>query len=265
MHILDRIVINKRKEIVRSIKDVPVRDLEQRPLFQRDCVSLAAALKRDAPGILAEFKRRSPSEKVINQNDAVNAVVKGYEAAAVSGISILTDSPFFGGSLSDLEEARAHTNLPLLRKDFMLDPYQVIEAKAFGADVILLIAAILDPAMIRTLSDLAHRLGMEVLLEVHDLDEFRTSFMEGIDMLGVNNRNLKTFEVSLQTSIDLAKVFKGNADTVLVSESGLKSPSAVQTLTQHGYSGFLIGTHFMKQDDPGKAAGQFIQNLRNED
>jgi len=265
MHILDRIVIEKRKEIARRKEEIPVLQLEQRKLYQRNCNSLAKALKQDAPGIIAEFKRRSPSESVINQIDDVHTVVNGYETAGASGLSILTDSQFFGGSLRDLEEARTHTDLPLLRKDFMLDPYQVFEAKAYGADVILLIAAILDQATIRALSDLAHRLGMEVLLEVHDLDEFRTSYKEGIELLGVNNRNLKTFEVSLQTSIDLAEAFDGKTDTVLVSESGLKSPSAVKTLSQHGYSGFLIGTHFMKQDDPGKAAGQFIQNLRHED
>lgn len=265
MHILDRIVIEKRKEIARRKGDNPQYKLEQCPLYQRNGISLARALKDDAPGIIAEYKRRSPSEKRINDKDSVQFVVKGYEAAGVSGLSILTDTPFFGGSLKDLEEARGVTNLPILRKDFMLDPYQVIEAKAYGADVILLIAAILDPDTIRALTDLTHQLGMEVLLEVHDLQEFRSSFIEGIDMLGVNNRNLKTFEVSLQTSIELAEEIGTNNTTVLVSESGLRNPEDVQSLNRYGYSGFLIGTHFMKQEEPGKAAQHFIKSIRHED
>ena len=264
MHILDRIVIEKRKEIAQRKSDFPLQQLEQSPLFGRSCTSLANALKHDAPGIIAEYKRRSPSEKEINQKDTIQEVVNGYETAGASGLSILTDRPFFGGSLEDLRAARALTGLPLLRKDFMLDPYQLVEAKAHGADVVLLIAAILDKETIISLTTLAHELGMEVLLEVHDREELIHSFIEEIDMLGVNNRNLKTFEVSLQTSIDLAREI-GMRDTVLVSESGLKDPQSVNQLHQYGYSGFLIGTHFMKQEDPAKTAAQFIQKLRDED
>lgn len=264
MHILDRIVIEKRKEIAQRKSDFPLQQLEQSPLFGRSCTSLANALKNDAPGIIAEYKRRSPSEKEINQKDTIQEVVNGYETAGASGLSILTDRPFFGGSLEDLRAARALTGLPLLRKDFMLDPYQLVEAKAHGADVVLLIAAILDKETIISLTTLAHELGMEVLLEVHDREELIHSFIEEIDMLGVNNRNLKTFEVSLQTSIDLAREI-GMRDTVLVSESGLKDPQSVNQLHQYGYSGFLIGTHFMKQEDPAKTAAQFIQKLRDED
>ena len=264
MHILERIVIEKRKEIAQRKGDVSIKQLEERAYFQRECRSLAVSLKENAPGVIAEFKRRSPSETVINDKDAICNIVPGYEAAGVSGLSILTDTPFFGGTLKDLVEARALTELPVLRKDFMLDPYQVYEAKAYGADAILLIAAILDPNTVQSLMALAHELGMEVLLEVHNREELERSYVEGIDMLGVNNRNLKTFEVALDTSIELAREIKKGGKTVLVSESGLKNPEDVRQLNQHGYSGFLIGTHFMKQEDPGKAAARFIKNLQDE-
>lgn len=264
MHILDRIVAEKKKELTRLKAEVPVAYLKERNSYQRSCVSLTASLKENPPGVIAEYKRRSPSEAEINSKDPIKLVVPAYEAAGAIGLSVLTDGPFFGGSLQDLEEARSLTGLPILRKDFMLDPYQLFEAKAYGADVILLIAAILEPGTIRSLADLAHELGMEVLLEVHDAMELKPDLMDSIDILGVNNRNLKTFEVSIKTSIDLAGMIPKESKTVLVSESGLKDPHSVRALSRHGFQGFLVGTHFMKQEDPGKTAAQFIKSIRHE-
>ena len=174
-------------------------------------------------------------------------------------MSVLTDGKYFGGSLDDLILARASSNLPLLRKEFIIDQYQIIEAKAYGADVILLIAAILSKEEIKQFSTLAKQLNLDVLLEVHNEEELHKSIMPSIDMLGVNNRNLKTFEVSLDTSKTLSEMIPN--DFVKVSESGISTVEAIKDLKQFGYKGFLIGENFMKTDNPGESATQFIQNL----
>ena len=174
-------------------------------------------------------------------------------------MSVLTDGKYFGGSLDDLILARASVGLPLLRKEFIIDPYQIIEAKAYGADLILLIAALLSREEIKGLSQLAQELGLEVLLEVHDLEELQKSLMPSLDLLGVNNRNLKTFEVDLGTSKKLSPHIP--ADFVKVSESGISSHEAILELKEYGYRGFLIGEHFMKTGDPGRSAAEFIKKL----
>ena len=174
-------------------------------------------------------------------------------------MSVLTDGKYFGGSLDDLLLARAAAQLPLLRKEFVIETYQILEAKAYGADVILLIAAVLTREEIKTLSEFAKSLGLDVLLEVHNLEELQKSVMPSLDMLGVNNRNLKTFEVSLETSKSLSSEIPN--DFVKVSESGISSIEAIKALQPYGYKGFLIGENFMKTDDPGASATEFIKQL----
>ena len=259
MHILDRIIQEKQKEVALQKVKVPISQLRDSALFHHETISLSERLQKSPSGIIAEFKRRSPSESEINKTARIQDVAKGYETAGASGMSVLTDSQFFGGDLTDLLAARKATSLPLLRKDFMIDEYQIYEAKAHGADVILLIAAALSPEEISLLAGVANQLDLEVLLEVHNREELQNSYVSGIQMLGVNNRDLKTFTVDLQTSIDLAT--EAPSGVTLVSESGIQSPEDVLKLRQAGYNGFLIGTNFMRQTDPGLAASQFINQL----
>ena len=261
MNILDKIVADKRKEVELKKSIISISQYETSVLFERKTNSLAQALRNSDTGIIAEFKRRSPSKESINQNANVGQVAKGYENAGVCGMSVLTDIKYFGGSIEDLILARASVQLPLLRKEFIISEYQIIEAKANGADVILLIAAILTRQEIKTYSELAKSLGLDVLLEVHNEEELHKSIMPSLDMLGVNNRNLKTFEVSLETSKVLSKLIPD--DFIKVSESGISSIDAIKELKPYGYQGFLIGENFMKTDNPGKSAIEFIKNLKN--
>lgn len=259
MNILSKIVADKRKEVDLKKSLIPASQLEASALFDSDTFSLAKALRESSTGIIAEHKRRSPSKSTINQDTNVGQVAKGYQKAGVCGMSVLTDIKYFGGSLEDLVLARASVTMPLLRKEFIIDEYQVLEAKANGADVILLIAAVLSRAEIKTFSELAKSLDVEVLLEVHNETELQKSVMPSLDMLGVNNHNLKTFEVSLETSKTLSTLIPD--DFVKVSESGISSIEAITDLKTYGYQGFLIGENFMKTADPGKSAAEFIQKL----
>ncbi|GAB1855862.1 indole-3-glycerol phosphate synthase TrpC [Flavobacteriaceae bacterium MHTCC 0001] len=259
MNILDKITADKRKEVALRKGLIPVSQLEQSVLFERQTVSLANNLKSSKTGIIAEHKRRSPSKSVINNGLNVQDVAKGYEDAGVCGMSVLTDGKYFGGSLDDLLTARASCNLPLLRKEFIIDEYQILEAKAHGADVILLIAAILTRDNIKQFSEFSKSLSLDVLLEVHNEEELHKSIMPSLDMLGVNNRNLKTFEVSLETSKSLSNIIPN--DFVKVSESGISSIEAIKELQPYGYQGFLIGENFMKTDNPGESATTFIKGL----
>ena len=259
MNILDKIVADKRVEVDLRKSLIPVKQLEQSVLFERHTVSLAKKLMTSKTGIIAEHKRRSPSKSVINQNLNVFDVAKGYEDAGVCGMSVLTDGKYFGGSLDDLLTARASCNLPLLRKEFIINEYQLLEAKAYGADVILLIAAILTRKEIKQFSEFAKSLNLDVLLEVHDEEELHKSIMPSLDMLGVNNRNLKTFDVSLNTSKGLSELIPN--DFVKVSESGISNIEAIKELQPYGYKGFLIGENFMKTDNAGESAKQFIKGL----
>lgn len=259
MNILEKIVADKRIEVAAKKALLPIPYLEASPLFTRDTISLSQALKKEGYGIIAEHKRRSPSKAVINQTLSIEAVAKGYEQAGMAGISVLTDGKYFGGSLDDLLLARASCDLPILRKEFVIDAYQLYEAKAFGADAILLIAAVLTRKEMEELSRQAKRLELEVLLEVHNLEELQKSIMPSLDMLGVNNRNLKTFEVSLETSKELATHIP--EDFVKVSESGISQAKAIKELRQFGYEGFLIGENFMKAKDPGEDARNFKLQL----
>ncbi len=260
MNILDKIIADKFKEVELKKSLIPIQQLEKSVLFDRTCVSLAKSLTSGS-GIIAEHKRRSPSKSVINQSLNVQDVAKGYEDAEVSGISVLTDGKYFGGSLEDLLYARASVKTPLLRKEFMIDEYQVSEAKAYGADAILLIAAVLSEKQLIYLADSAKNLGMDVLLEIHNEEELRKSLKVNADMIGVNNRNLKTFEVSIDNSKKLAELIPD--EFVKVSESGISTTTAIAELKHYGYKGFLIGENFMKTDHPGVAAKKFITELKS--
>ncbi len=259
MNILDNIIKDKKKEITLKKEYIPIHILEQMPFYERRTISLVNRLRDSKTGIIAEFKRKSPSKSVINNTANVEDVAFDYENAGVSGMSVLTDEIYFGGMLDDLITARQHCNLPLLRKDFVIDEYQLLEAKAFGADVVLLIAAVLTTTEIKQFSEFAKSIGLEVLLEVHNEEELQRSIMSSLDMLGVNNRNLKTFEVSLEMSKLLANRIPN--EFVKVSESGISSVSAIRKLKPFGYQGFLIGEDFMKTENPGERAKSFIKEL----
>ncbi|MDO5607584.1 MAG: indole-3-glycerol phosphate synthase TrpC [Capnocytophaga sp.] len=259
MTILDRIVADKYKEIDLKKKLIPIAQLEQSVLYGRTAFSLADNLKKSKNGIIAEHKRRSPSKAVINQQHNCFDVVKAYETAGVSGISVLTDGKYFGGSLDDLLVARASCQLPLLRKDFVVDEYQIHEAKAYGADVILLIAAVLKKEEIKAFAITAKALGLETLLEVHDADELHHSITPEVTMLGVNNRNLKTFEVTIDTSKTLSVEIPD--EFVKVSESGISEVHDIWELKKYGYQGFLIGENFMKNDAIIPTTRKFIEEI----
>lgn len=259
MNILDKIADRKREEVEFLKEEVPVETLQMLPHFRRKCISLKENLKNSSTGIISEFKRRSPSHPEINLNADVAEVTKAYEQAGASGISVLTDEEFFGGSLDDLAIARETVKLPLLRKDFIIDEYQLFEAKAMGADVILLIAALLKPKQTEQFSKKAKELGLEVLLEVHNEEELKNNIFDSVDMIGVNNRDLKTFRLDLKTSINLAK--KIPSQFLKISESGISDTATILELQKSGFQGFLIGGNFMKTEDPGQSAANFISEL----
>ncbi|EDM43890.1 indole-3-glycerolphosphate synthase [unidentified eubacterium SCB49] len=259
MTILEKITTYKKLEVAARKQAFPVSFLQQSGLFDRQCYAMAESVATGS-GIIAEHKRRSPSKSVINENILLPEVVKGYESAGVSAISVLTDTKFFGGSLDDLLLARASVNIPLLRKEFIVDPYQIYEAKAYGADAILLIAACLEENQLQEYSALAKELGMDVLLEIHNEEELKKSLHPTVDLLGVNNRNLKTFEVSLDASKALSKLIPDSY--VKVSESGISNIKAIKELQPYGYKGFLIGERFMKTENPGESAEEFIKALK---
>ena len=260
MNILDQIIASKKKEVALKKSVVSIAQLENSDLFNKKTNSLSKSIINSTSGIIAEHKRRSPSKATINNSFAVEDVVKGYENAGASGISVLTDMQYFGGSLEDLLLATASVQIPLLRKEFIVDEYQLLEAKAFGADAILLIAAVLTKEEIKQLSEFAQSLALEVLLEVHNQEELDKSSMPSLDLIGVNNRNLKTFEVSLQNSIDLINHIPN--DFVKISESGITTTNDIKLLRSHGFQGFLIGESFMKTDNPGKSLEKFINELK---
>lgn len=258
MNILEKIIEKKKGEVADRKKKTDIGVLESSRYFQRATGSLRnSVLDGTRNGIIAEFKRRSPSRGVINNRDSVESVTRFYTAFGASGISILTDQEFFGGSLDDLLAARDNS-IPLLRKDFIIDEYQILEAKAFGADAILLIAAVLDRKQTKELSDAAHKLGLEVLLEIHEESEV-DHIDPTVDLVGVNNRNLKDFEVNLEHSVRLSE--KIGEGFVKIAESGIRSVEDVRFLKKQGFNGFLIGEHFMKQQDPGTAFKNFSYEL----
>jgi len=258
MTILDKIVRDKKEEVSAKKRIFDLDFFQRSPLFKRETHSLAEGIRKKS-GIIAEFKRRSPSRQMINQNSSVLEVAKGYEQAGVSGISVLTDTKYFGGALDDLMQVRSIAGIPVLRKEFIIDAYQIYESKAYGADVVLLIAAILSPGQIADLSQLAKELKLEVLLEIHNADELSKSDLSYVDLVGVNNRNLKSFTLDLETSRQLAKLIPDQK--VKVSESGINETGTIRELKKYGYQGFLMGENFMKTEFPGKTAALFIKDL----
>lgn len=258
MDILTKIIQYKTQEVAQKQIQTPIAALEKSPYFDRQGFSLKKSLQ-EGSGIIAEIKRKSPSKGFIHKDIVVEDIAKGYAKAGVSGISILTDEHFFGGQNRFLTQAREQVKVPLLRKDFIINEYQLMEAKAIGADVILLIAAALEAQQLKQLAKFAHALGLEVLMEVHNQTELEQCINEHVDMVGVNNRNLKDFRVSIQTSIDLSTHIPD--EFVKVSESGISNPQTIQELKQHGFQGFLIGEHFMKHEVPEQACQVFIEEV----
>lgn len=261
MTILDKIIERKREEVEMAKSRVSIEELRQYPLFGRECYSLREfMLDPGRTGLIAEYKRASPSKGVINDRLSVEEVVTGYQSAGASAVSVLTDMDFFQGSLEDLSRARGVLSVPILRKDFVVDAYQIAEAKAYGADIILLIAACLGAAEIMELSSYAKSLGLSVLLEVHNEEELQRSIMDTIDAIGVNNRNLKDFSVSLGHSYDL--VDKIPSRFLKISESGISDPKTIGALRGAGFDGFLVGENFMRAESPALAIHEFVQQMQ---
>jgi len=260
MNILDTIIAEKHGEVAARKAACPLRELEARPLFNAERRSLRAALlQENTSGVIAEFKRRSPSKGDIFAGADAVEITCGYETAGAAALSILTDAQFFGGSSEDLTAARAAVNIPILRKDFIIDEYQLVEARAIGADAVLLIAANLEKTQLRSLAERAKQLGLDVLMEVHSEEELDW-WNPWVDAVGVNNRNLKNFEVSVQTSFQLFE--KMPKESVCISESGIDDPELVFALKNIGFQGFLIGEFFMKTNDPAGKCRKFIQQVR---
>ena len=262
MTILDKIIAFKKTEIAKIKAEVHIKKLVESPNFGREVFSLKKSLLEvGSTGIIAEFKRQSPSKGIMNDTATIADVTNGYLDANVAAQSILTDTSFFGGSMADLMEARViNQQKPILRKDFIVDGFQIVEAKAIGADVILLIAACLTSEELKNYGNLAKDLGLEVLYEVHtqeDLDKINDLDNK---IIGINNRNLNTFEVDLENSIKLSNQIPDSS--LKISESGISDPKIIMGLKEYGFQGFLIGETFMNTENPGEACLEFISQIR---
>ena len=262
MKILDKIVEDKKIEINKLLSNSSISKLENSHLFSRKCISLKESIKNNNSGIICEFKRRSPSNQNINYISSLSDVVSGYEEAGAAGLSILTNKEYFDGDTQDIIDIRDISNLPILRKEFIISEYQVIEAKSIGSDAILLIASILSEEEIICYSSLAKSIGLEVLLEVHSEDELYKISGDDIDIVGVNNRNLDTLKIDLNNSIELYG--KISSKFVKISESGISEVESIFKLKEVGYNGFLIGEKFMKTNNPMESAYDFIKKIENE-
>jgi len=259
-NILAKIVASKFGEVAERKKQISIGELEAMPLFAKAGYSLKSNLVDPSKtGIIAEFKRQSPSKGIINNTALVHEVTKAYSDFGASGISVLTDTHFFGGSLDDLTIAIKNTT-PVLRKEFIIDEFQIIEAKAYGASVILLIAACLTPKETALLAATAKALGMEVLLEIHDETEIG-HIGEEVDFVGVNNRSLKSFEVNIEHSLKLKNMLP--KEKLSIAESGIYDLATFQLLKKEGFDGFLMGEYFMKQTDPAKAFELFVSQIKS--
>lgn len=260
MTILDKIVATKWIEIERNKSLRSVSDLEKMPFFERATISLKNyILDASKTGIIAEFKRQSPSKGIINDTSKPEVVTAQYAQWGAAALSILTDKDYFGGSDEDLIVSRFN-NIPILRKEFIVDEYQILEAKAIGADAILLIAACLSPADVKRLSSFAQQLHLEVLLELHQVDEL-DHMNAYTEIIGINNRNLKTFEVDIDKSMEMSASIGSAA--VRVAESGIQNAQDIHLFKSAGFDGFLIGERFMRESDPASAFAQFVQQLKS--
>lgn len=261
MNILDKIVIEKRKEVAKRKELYPTALLEKSLFFESLTVSMKEyILREDKFGIIAEFKRKSPSKGMINEFAEVEKVTIGYMQAGASALSVLTDEKFFGGSSKDLSTARKFNFCPIIRKDFIIDEYQIIEAKSIGADTILLIAAILTPEEVDRLAKFAKSLGLEILLELHGEEEL-SHISKHVELVGINNRNLKDFSVDINRSIEMSKGIPD--DFVKVAESGISEVETILKFRENGFKGFLMGERFMHSSRPELAAKNFIADLKN--
>jgi indole-3-glycerol phosphate synthase len=261
MNILDEIIQDKYKEVEERKSLYPIKLLEQSIYFQSPVVSLKKYVQReDKSGIIAEIKRKSPSKGIINAHVSIERTSIGYMQAGASALSVLTDSKYFGGSKEDLMIARKFNFCPILRKDFVVDEYQIIEAKSMGADAILLIAAALEPSKLQTLARFAKTLQLEILLEVHNNKELQDNLTADVDLIGVNNRDLKTFITDIEISKQLADKIPNQF--VKVSESGIENPATIIELKKFGFEGFLMGQNFMQHSRPEKACRDFITELK---
>jgi indole-3-glycerol phosphate synthase len=258
-NILNDIVAHKKEEVSALKSLVTIKHLESSLYFQSPCVSLAAYLKReDKSGIIAEFKKQSPSAGAINKYANVEEISLGYMQAGASALSILTDKKYFNGSNKDLEIARQFNYCPIIRKDFIIDEYQILEAKSIGADAILLIAAILSKAEITLFTNMAHSLNLEVLLELHDANEL-SKIDNSVSCIGINNRNLNTMKTDINTSYQMKALL--NHDFLTVSESGISNIDTLLSLQREGFDGFLIGEYFMKHAHPVEPCQLFAHAL----
>lgn len=261
MNILTEIVSYKKESVAEQKTKTTVVELKESPYFHTATKrSLSKVLRTSGKGVIAEFKRRSPSKGEIKPNAQILSITKSYEKAGAAGLSVLTDAKYFGGKAKDIFDVRDRVSLPILRKEFIVDEFQVYESKAIGADLILLIATILSQAQIEEYTELAHSLGLEVLLEIHSEREFDDKYYQAVDILGVNNRNLDTLTVDINTSIQLKKVMPGAQ--LAISESGFSHVEKASEVLAAGYSGLLIGEHFMTQPDPGEACREFIEGVQ---
>lgn len=259
MNILDQIIAQKKIEVANRKIKTPLAQLEKEYFFNKETLSLKFFITDPSrTGIIAEFKRKSPSKGIINDHSTVEEVTMAYAEHGASGLSVLTDEQFFGGTISDLIKATVN-EVPILRKDFMIDEYQLIEAKAFGAEVILLIAACLTKHEVQNMAKVAKGIGLEVLLEIHNKEEL-DHICDEVDLVGVNNRNLKNFEVSIANSLDLIDLIPQSKPAI--AESGINNVDSIVTLQRAGFKGFLIGEHFMKETSPSIAFANFVQTLK---
>jgi indole-3-glycerol phosphate synthase len=260
LSILEQIVVRKRAELLLDRARAPLATLEARAKAARPR-GFRRALEQSAPAVIAEIKKASPSRGVIAEDVDPAETARRYEAAGAAALSVLTDQVFFQGTLTDLEAARGATRLPVLRKDFTLDRYHLWQAAAHGADAVLLIVAILKQGELRDLLAEARDLGLDVLVEVHDRPELDRALEAGADLVGVNNRNLQTFEVTLETSLRLAEAIPRSV--LAVSESGLRRPEDLERLAAAGFRAFLIGESLMSQPDPGAALEALLAGVRS--
>ncbi|MEP6746122.1 MAG: indole-3-glycerol phosphate synthase TrpC [Bacteroidota bacterium] len=258
MNILDKIIEHKKAEVAERKLSAPTAVLEKSDFFSRPTLSLKDFLLDDTKtGIITEFKRKSPSKGVINGDADVVSVTNAYTKYGACCLSVLTDEHFFGGTTADLIKARAN-DIPILRKDFIIDEYQIIEAKAMGADVILLIAACLSARSVKQLAGFAKKLELDILLELHAEEELG-HICDETGLVGINNRNLKTFEVDIGRSLEMAR--KIPTGKIKIAESGISAAATIQLFKENGFQGFLMGENFMKEVDPGKAFAKFVQEL----
>ncbi len=252
--ILARILARKAEEVAERSEALPLRELisrvDQAPAVRGFVKAVEARLKAGLPAVIAEIKKASPSKGLLRADFDPAAIARSYASHGATCLSVLTDADFFQGSETYLQQARAACELPVLRKDFIIDPYQVYEARVIGADCILLIVAALDDVQLRELNQLSHKLGMDVLVEVHDAIELDRALKLDNRLIGINNRNLRTFETRLDTTVELfPKIRSGQ---IAVTESGIINPADVKYMRQHGVHAFLVGEVFMRAPDPGR-------------